>query len=156
MRRMSLCAWKFRTIIARASSQHSSKWEHSQFQTSFWAVHRVGTAKAQDRRELDFSVTAFVTDAVTLETVWDDLSDDQQSEIMDAVVSAMTKLQGFSLADEPVQTILEAAGCTPPKGGSRGYGRHCTTTPNHIPWWTNARILRRYTESPSWDHCLAE
>ncbi|KAL8725081.1 MAG: hypothetical protein Q9166_007575 [cf. Caloplaca sp. 2 TL-2023] len=71
-------------------------------------ILQIGTAKAEDGREIDFSISAFVADAVTLETVWDDLADDKQSNIMDSVLNAMRKLQALNLADESVQKILEA------------------------------------------------
>ena len=74
------------------------------------AVFQTGTAKAEDGREVDFSVSAFVADAVTLETVWDDLNDDQRSDIMDTMLDAMGKLQALDLADESVQEILRKAG----------------------------------------------
>ena len=74
------------------------------------AVFQTGTAKAEDEREVDFSVSAFVADAVTLETVWDDLNDDQQSNIMDTVLDAMRKLQALDLADESVLEVLKAGG----------------------------------------------
>lgn len=74
------------------------------------AVFQIGTAKAEDGREVEFSVSAFVDDAVTLETVWDDLTDHQQSDIMDTVLDAMTKLQRLDLANESVQEILKAGG----------------------------------------------
>ena len=74
------------------------------------AVFQTGTAKAEDGREVDFSVSAFVADVVTLETVWDGLNDDQRSDIMDTVLDAMRKLQALNLADESVQEILKAGG----------------------------------------------
>lgn len=99
------------------------------------AVHRVGTAKTWDEKELDFSVTAFLADTVTLETFWDNLSDGYVSDIMDAVVSAMTKLQAINLADEPVRNLLEAAGCpllqeVGPRGSTAPHQRIALGGPN--------------------------
>lgn len=74
------------------------------------AVFQTGTAKPGDGREIYFSVSAFVDNAVTLETVWDDLTDHQQSDIMDTVLDAVTKLQNLDLADESVLAILKAGG----------------------------------------------
>ena len=73
------------------------------------AVFQTGTAKAEDGREVEFFVSAYVDNAVTLETVWDDLTYHQQSDIMDAVLYAMTKLQKLDLAHEFVQQILKKA-----------------------------------------------
>jgi hypothetical protein len=36
----------------------------------------------EDGIEVEFSLIALVPDSVTLESVWDDLSDDEQSTIM--------------------------------------------------------------------------
>ena len=55
------------------------------------AVLQIGIAKAQDGTDVEFSVSAFVPDAVSLDTMWNHLSNDQQSDIMDAVVNAMRK-----------------------------------------------------------------
>ena len=74
------------------------------------AVLQTGTATAEDGREVEFSVSTFVADAVTLEEVWDDLNDDQQSNIMDTVLDAMRKLQALDLADESVLEVLKAGG----------------------------------------------
>ena len=74
------------------------------------AVFQTGTAKLGNGREIEFSISAFVDNAVMLETVWDDLTDYQQSDIMDTVLDAMTKLQNLDLADESVLAILKAGG----------------------------------------------
>lgn len=72
------------------------------------AVYQVGTARAEDGREIDFFVSAFVAHSITLETVWDGLTDEEQSKIMNQLLTAMTKLQALNLADEPVRKTLEA------------------------------------------------
>ena len=84
------------------------------------AVLHTGTAKADDGREFEFSVSAFVADAVTLETVWDDLTDRQQSNIMDSVVDAMRRLQKLDLAQDSVQDILKEGGILKTTAGEGG------------------------------------
>ena len=84
------------------------------------AVLNTGTAKADDGREVEFSVSAFVADAVTLETVWDDLTDHQQSNIMDTVVDAMRRLQRLDLALDSVQDILKPGGSLKTTAGEGG------------------------------------
>ena len=74
------------------------------------AIYQNGTVLAEDGREIEFCVSEFVPDAVTLDTVWDDLTEKQQSDIMDAVLDAMTKLQSLDLADESVHEILDTCG----------------------------------------------
>lgn len=70
------------------------------------AVLQNGTVRATGEKELEFSISVFVVDTVTLEAVWDDLTEDQQSKIVDKVLSVMMKLQAIDLADKSVQKIL--------------------------------------------------
>ena len=113
------------------------------------AVFQSGTAIAEDGREVEFSVTAFVDDAVTLETVWDDLDDDQQSTIMDTVLDAMTKLQALDLADESVQEILKAGGSEAfsKTTGEEG-GGFLSSKPNNMVLLGN-REIGFFTDVPS-------
>ena len=96
------------------------------------AVFQTGTAIAEDGREVDFSVSALVANAVTLETVWDDLDDAQRSDIMDTVLDAMTKLQRLNLADESVQEILKAGGSGGLFKTTGGEGGVLPSIPNNV------------------------
>ena len=84
-----------------------------------------------------------MADAVTLETVWDDLNDDQRSHIMDTVLDAMKKLQALDLADESVQEILKAGWSevfsnTTGEGG--GGGGVLSNNPNNMALLGNREI----------------
>lgn len=69
-------------------------------------ILQTGTAKTKDGLELQYSVTEFLGNTVVLESVWDNLDDDQQLIIMDSVVHAMKALQTLDLNDESVRSIL--------------------------------------------------
>ncbi|KAJ9645997.1 hypothetical protein H2199_003040 [Coniosporium tulheliwenetii] len=68
----------------------------------------LGTVTTADGRQLDYSVTQFVAGTTVLESVWQDLDDDQQAALMNSVVDAVTKIQRLKLDDEPVQATLSA------------------------------------------------
>ena len=107
------------------------------------AVFQTGTATAEDGRQVEFSVSAFVADAVTLETVWDDLNDDQRSDIMDTVLAAMTKLQALNPADASVQEILKKAGGSGvffKTTGEEGGGGVLSNNPNNMAFLGNREI----------------
>lgn len=82
-------------------------------------VHQIGTASTQDGKKLDYSVTAYVKDAVTLESVWSDLTDDQQLHIAEQVASAVEKLHSINLLDEKAQQFVNVTNESPtiPLGG---------------------------------------
>ncbi|KAL5340976.1 hypothetical protein BJX70DRAFT_396356 [Aspergillus crustosus] len=63
-------------------------------------VYRTGIVSASDGRNLDFSVTKYVDNAVTFEAVWDDLQIDQYSHITTQIGSAVEKLQSIDLLAE--------------------------------------------------------
>ncbi|KAJ4253987.1 hypothetical protein NW762_010389 [Fusarium torreyae] len=69
----------------------------------------VGKAKTEDGTEVDFSVTEYVPDTVTLESVWNDLDHKQQVSIMQAVVDAVSQLQDVRLGsnDDEIKHILQ-------------------------------------------------
>ncbi|KAJ9657262.1 hypothetical protein H2201_008243 [Coniosporium apollinis] len=68
----------------------------------------LGTVTTADGRQLDYSVTQFVAGTTVLESVWQDLDDDQQAALMNSVVDAVTKIQRLKLDDKPVQATLSA------------------------------------------------
>ncbi|KAF4954543.1 hypothetical protein FSARC_12080 [Fusarium sarcochroum] len=70
---------------------------------------KVGKAKTEDGTEVDFSVTEYYPDTVTLESVWNDLDHEQRVSIMQAVVDAISQLQDVRLVstDDQVKHILE-------------------------------------------------
>ncbi|GES64577.1 hypothetical protein ATEIFO6365_0009006600 [Aspergillus terreus] len=86
------------------------------------AVHQIGTASTENGKKLDYSVTTYIKNAVTLESVWGDLTDDQQSHVAEQVASAIKNLHSINLLDEKARqfvkpgshAIPEAAG---PLGG---------------------------------------
>lgn len=67
---------------------------------------QTGKAKTKDGLELQYSVTEFLSNTVVLESVWDNLDDDQQLIIMDSVVHGMKTLQTLNLNDESVRSVL--------------------------------------------------
>ncbi|KAM0546485.1 hypothetical protein ACHAPJ_010844 [Fusarium lateritium] len=70
---------------------------------------KVGKAKTEDGTEVDFSVTEYYPDTVTLESVWNDLDHKQQVSIMQAVVDAVSQLQEIRLgsSDDKIKHMLE-------------------------------------------------
>jgi hypothetical protein len=58
----------------------------------------------EDGMEVEFSLIAFVPDSVT---VWDDLSDDEQSAIMAELVVAMGKLYSLNFDKKQFQLLLK-------------------------------------------------
>ncbi|KIL58669.1 hypothetical protein M378DRAFT_170317 [Amanita muscaria Koide BX008] len=72
-------------------------------------VERTGTVCMEDGIEVEFSLTTFIPDSVTLESVWDDLSDDEQSAIMAELVAAMGKLYSLNRDNEQVQLLLKGS-----------------------------------------------
>src|SRR6266576_5817158 len=71
-------------------------------------VERTGTVWMEDGIEVEFSTT-FIPDSVTLESVWDNLSDDERSAIMAELVAAMGKLYSLTRDNEQVQLLLKGS-----------------------------------------------
>lgn len=71
---------------------------------------KAGKAKTKDGVEYQYSVTEFVGDTVVLESVWEDLDNDQQLTIMDSIIDAMKKLQMLSLNNDLVRFLMEREG----------------------------------------------
>jgi hypothetical protein len=72
-------------------------------------VERTGTVWMENGIEVEFSLTTFIPDSVTLESVWDDLSDDERSAIMAELVAAMGKLYTLNRHNEQVQLLLKGS-----------------------------------------------
>lgn len=72
-------------------------------------VERTGVAQTESGVTVEFSLTSFVPDSVTLESIWDDLADNERSKIMDEVVSALQRIYEISGVDERVQSILHGS-----------------------------------------------
>ncbi|KDQ55095.1 hypothetical protein JAAARDRAFT_134450 [Jaapia argillacea MUCL 33604] len=70
-------------------------------------VTEIGVTRTSDGIEAEYSVTAFIPDSVTLEAVWDVLTERQQSTIVKEVVGAMNNLYSLSPSDARVRRILE-------------------------------------------------
>ena len=63
----------------------------------------------EDGIEVEFSLITFIPDSVTLESAWDDLSDDERSLIMAGLVAAMGKLYSLNCNNEQVQLLLKGS-----------------------------------------------
>lgn len=68
-------------------------------------VHKTGTASTEDGRKLDYSVTTYVKDAVTLESIWSDMTDDQQLHVAEQVASVVEKLHSINLDKKAQQFV---------------------------------------------------
>ena len=73
-------------------------------------IERYGTTTTADGRNVDFSVSKFIHDTVTLESVWDDLEEEQQVRIVKELLDAVKKLHAISLSDSTVAQIFEGTG----------------------------------------------
>lgn len=82
-------------------------------------TERYSTTTTADGRNVDFSVTKFIQDTGTLESVWDDLEEEQQVRIVRELLEAVKKLHAIRLLDSTVVQILEGTGFTPPSSKSR-------------------------------------
>ncbi|KAG2418698.1 hypothetical protein HFD88_001799 [Aspergillus terreus] len=71
------------------------------------AVHQIGTASTENGKKLDYSVTTYIKDAVTLESVWGDLTDDQQSHVAEQVGLAIKNLHSINLLDEKASQFVK-------------------------------------------------
>ncbi|KJA26751.1 hypothetical protein HYPSUDRAFT_132318, partial [Hypholoma sublateritium FD-334 SS-4] len=70
-------------------------------------VERCGKAITDDGRTVEFSVTKFVPNTFTLESVWDDLEDAQQFLIVQEIQGILKKLHSLKLSDSNVATTVE-------------------------------------------------
>ncbi|KAJ9654134.1 hypothetical protein H2201_009042, partial [Coniosporium apollinis] len=71
-------------------------------------VYRCGRAIAGGEAGLDFSVTEFVTNVVTLESILHGLSEDQEAGLMSELVMAIRRIQGLDLDSTHIRAILAA------------------------------------------------
>ncbi|KAL3469579.1 hypothetical protein BJX99DRAFT_241025 [Aspergillus californicus] len=89
------------------------------------AVHQIGTASTENGKKLDYSVTTFIDNAVTLESVWGDLTDDQQSHVAEQVAFAIKKIHSINLLDEKarqfINHVIPEAPTVPLGGPELGY-----------------------------------
>jgi hypothetical protein len=69
---------------------------------------QTGVAQTESGVMVEFSFTSFVPDSVTLESIWDNLADNEQSTIMKEVLSALQMMYGIG-ADERVLSILQGS-----------------------------------------------
>lgn len=81
-------------------------------------VYKTGTASDKDGRQFDYSVTTYIKDAVTLESVWSDLTNDQQLHVAVQVAAVIEKLHSINL-DGKAQQFVKMENSTPsiPLGG---------------------------------------
>lgn len=63
----------------------------------------------EDGIEVEFSLTTFIPDSVTLESVWVNLSDDERSAIMAELAAAMGKLYSLNRDNEQVRLLLKGS-----------------------------------------------
>lgn len=64
---------------------------------------RNGTVKNRGEVELGFSVTKFIEDGITLESVWQELDESTQDAIMNQIVSVIFQLHSLELLEESVR-----------------------------------------------------
>ncbi|KAF5590089.1 uncharacterized protein FSUBG_10927 [Fusarium subglutinans] len=64
------------------------------------------TSTAQGQR-LEYSVTEFISNAITLEQEWDKIDGPAQKDLMSSVIDAVSKLQNLTLDSEHAQKTLE-------------------------------------------------
>lgn len=81
-------------------------------------TERYGMTTTADGRNVHFLVTKFIHDTVTLESVWDDLEEEQQVRIVKELLEAVKKLHAIRLSDSTVVQILEGTGFAPPTRSS--------------------------------------
>ncbi|QPC69305.1 hypothetical protein HYE68_000057 [Fusarium pseudograminearum] len=67
----------------------------------------VGTTFTAQGQRIEYSVTEFVSDAVTLEQEWDKLDGPAQKDLMNSIIAAISKLQTLALDSDHVHKILE-------------------------------------------------
>lgn len=70
-------------------------------------VHQIGTASTENGKKLDYSVATYIKNAVTLESVWGDLTDDQQLHVAEQVALAIKKLHSVNLLDEKARQFVK-------------------------------------------------
>lgn len=92
-------------------------------------VKRVGITQFKNGRSVQYSITEYIAESSTLDAVWYDLTAEQHSNIVDAVVDAMKRLQTITSTDTCVQEILIDAGvisdtAQPPVIGCLDHGLH--------------------------------
>ena len=103
-------------------------------------IERYGTTTTADGRNVNFSVTKFIHDTVTLESVWDDLEEEQQVRIVKELLEATKKLHAIKLSDSTVVQILEGTGFAPPSSESRAIGGPNTGYFTDIPGFLGSII----------------
>ncbi|KAF5230112.1 hypothetical protein FAUST_9972 [Fusarium austroamericanum] len=67
----------------------------------------VGTTSTAEGKRLEYSVTEFVSDAITLDQEWDKLDGLAQKDLTCSIIDAISKLQSLILDSELVQKILQ-------------------------------------------------
>ncbi|KAM0392290.1 hypothetical protein ACHAPZ_011036 [Fusarium culmorum] len=67
----------------------------------------VGTTSTAEGKKLEYSVTEFVSDAVTLEQEWDKLDGPAQKDLMSSIIAAISKLQSITLDSDHAHKMLK-------------------------------------------------
>lgn len=70
-------------------------------------TYKCGKAMSADGRDMEYSVTKFLTGTVTLESVWPSLEPEQKEHLIDAVVTAVKQVHEMKRTD-PILTDLLA------------------------------------------------
>ncbi|KAM0492208.1 hypothetical protein ACHAP8_010071 [Fusarium lateritium] len=83
------------------------KLAHSQLPHLVPQLLDVGITYTAEGQQLVYSVTEFVSDAVTLEEEWDKLDDQKQKDLMSSIIAAVSKLQSLTLDSKQVREILQ-------------------------------------------------
>lgn len=69
-------------------------------------VYSFGKASTADQRLLEYTITKFIPDTVTLESVWPSLSSAERQSLVNAVVHALGRLQQLKFSDDTVRDLL--------------------------------------------------
>ncbi|UZP36830.1 hypothetical protein NXS19_004646 [Fusarium pseudograminearum] len=67
----------------------------------------VGTTFTAQGQRIEYSVTEFVSDAVTLEQEWDKLDGPAQKDLMNSIIAAISKLQTLTLDSDHSRKFLD-------------------------------------------------
>lgn len=90
-----------KSLAALATFQRLAK---SQLNDLIPAVLHIGTTTTLTAEKVEYFVTPYITDATTLEDVWDTLNETNQLELMKTVIFAVEKLHKLDLAQSLQQT----------------------------------------------------
>jgi hypothetical protein len=80
---------------------------HGQIPHLVPATLAVGSATSATGRQVDYSITTFLTSTAVLEEVWEELDHENQRSLMKAIVAALGELQKVSTQTPTVHQIIQ-------------------------------------------------